>query len=212
MSFLFGGKKKTPEELMREYKRSIDKSVREIERERTKLQTQEKKIITDIKKAAKEGQMGPVKIMAKDLVRTRGQITKFYSMKCQMQAVGLRLQSIKSTQAMTDAMKGAARAMKSMNSAVDVKSMAKILGEFEKESALMDDKQEMMDDAIDDAFEAEDEEGAINDVVGQVLAEIGIDLGGQMVGAPGAQPVAAAATAEAEGELSLEERLKNLKG
>jgi len=74
MSFLFGGKKKTPEELMREYKRSIDKSVREIERERTKLQTQEKKIITDIKKAAKEGQMGPVKIMAKDLVRTRGQV------------------------------------------------------------------------------------------------------------------------------------------
>jgi hypothetical protein len=33
-------------------------------------------------------------------------------MKCQMQAVGLRLQTIKSTQAMTEAMKGAAKAMK----------------------------------------------------------------------------------------------------
>ena len=41
---------------------------------------------------------GPVKIMAKDLVRTRAQVTKFYQMKCQMQAVGLRLQTIKSTQ------------------------------------------------------------------------------------------------------------------
>ena len=75
MSFLFGGKKKTPQgmrrshvslttcsltstpELMREYKRNVDKSVREIEREKTKLQTQEKKIINDIRKAAKEGQM-----------------------------------------------------------------------------------------------------------------------------------------------------------
>jgi hypothetical protein len=44
-------------ELMREYKRSIDKATREIEKERTKLQNQEKKIITDIKKAAKDGQM-----------------------------------------------------------------------------------------------------------------------------------------------------------
>jgi hypothetical protein len=62
-----------------------------------------------------------------------------------MQAVGLRLQTIKSTQAMTDAMKGASRAMKSMNAQVDAASMAKILKDFEQESALMDDKQEMMD-------------------------------------------------------------------
>mmetsp|Transcript_9376 Transcript_9376/g.14766 ORF Transcript_9376/g.14766 Transcript_9376/m.14766 type:complete len:179 (+) Transcript_9376:69-605(+) len=119
MSFLFGGKQKTPAEMMKEYKRNVDRSVREIERERTKLQQQEKKVIADIKKAAKDGQMGPVKIMAKDLVRTRSQVTKFYQMKCQMQAVGLRLQTIKSTQAMTDAMKGAAKAMRSMNKAVN---------------------------------------------------------------------------------------------
>ncbi len=42
---------------MKEYKRSIDRSTREIERERTKLQTQEKKVIADMKKAAKDGQI-----------------------------------------------------------------------------------------------------------------------------------------------------------
>uniref|UniRef100_A0A7S4L6T7 Uncharacterized protein n=2 Tax=Guillardia theta TaxID=55529 RepID=A0A7S4L6T7_GUITH len=180
MSFLFGGKKKTPQELMREYKRNVDKSVREIEREKTKLQTQEKKIINDIRKAAKEGQMGPVRVMAKDLVRTRAQITKFYQMKCQMQAVGLRLQTIKSTQAMTEAMKGAAKAMKGMNAKVNPIAMQRILFEFEKQSEIMDSKQEMMDDAIDDAFEADDEEAQVDEVIGQVLSEIGIDLGDQM--------------------------------
>lgn len=35
----------------------LDKSIREIERERQGLQTQEKKLITEIKKAAKQGQM-----------------------------------------------------------------------------------------------------------------------------------------------------------
>jgi len=165
---LFGGKTKTPAEMMREYKRNVDRSVREIEREKTKLQQQEKKVIADIKKAAKDGQMGPVKIMAKDLVRTRNQITKFYQMKCQMQAVGLRLQTIKSTQAMTEAMKGAAKAMRAMNAAVKPIAMQKILMEFEKQNQLMEDKQEMMDDAMDDAMEAEDEEGQVEEVVGQV--------------------------------------------
>ena len=44
-------------ELLRENKRMLDKSIREIERERQGLQTQEKKLITEIKKSAKQGQM-----------------------------------------------------------------------------------------------------------------------------------------------------------
>lgn len=35
----------------------LDKSIREIERERQSLQTQEKKLIAEIKKSAKQGQM-----------------------------------------------------------------------------------------------------------------------------------------------------------
>jgi charged multivesicular body protein 2A len=56
MSFIFG-KKKTPAELLRENKRMLDKSIREIERERQGLQNQEKKLINEIKKVAKQGQM-----------------------------------------------------------------------------------------------------------------------------------------------------------
>jgi charged multivesicular body protein 2A len=48
--------------------------------------------------------------------------------------------------------------------------------EFEKENDIMDQRQEMMDDAIDDATGMEDEEES-EDVVNQVLDEIGIDLG-----------------------------------
>lgn len=44
-------------ELLRENKRMLDKSIREIERERQGLQTQEKKLILEIKKSAKQGQM-----------------------------------------------------------------------------------------------------------------------------------------------------------
>ncbi|KAK4935894.1 hypothetical protein LTR28_010269 [Elasticomyces elasticus] len=48
--------------------------------------------------------------------------------------------------------------------------------EFEKENDIMDQRQEMMDDAIDDVTGLEDEEEG-EEVVNQVLDEIGIDLG-----------------------------------
>ena len=44
-------------ELLRENKRALDKAIRELDRERTSLQTQEKKLIAEIKKTAKQGQM-----------------------------------------------------------------------------------------------------------------------------------------------------------
>lgn len=47
--------------------------------------------------------------MARDLVRTRANIQKFHRMKSQLQAVSLRIQTIRSTAAMANAMAGAAR-------------------------------------------------------------------------------------------------------
>ena len=44
-------------ELLRENKRTLDKAIRELDRERMGLQNQEKKLITEIKKMAKQGQM-----------------------------------------------------------------------------------------------------------------------------------------------------------
>ena len=56
MSFLFG-RSKTPQEMMKEHQRLLRRSMREMDRERASLQQQEKKIIIEIKKMAKSGQM-----------------------------------------------------------------------------------------------------------------------------------------------------------
>lgn len=45
--------------------------------------------------------------MAKDLVRTRRYVQKFYQMRTQLQAVGLRIQTLRSNQQMAVAMRGA---------------------------------------------------------------------------------------------------------
>ncbi|KAF2076018.1 hypothetical protein CYY_002678 [Polysphondylium violaceum] len=181
--FLFG-KTKTPKEVLRENQRSLNKSMREIDRERVNLQNQEKKIIIDIKKMAKQGQMNSAKIMAKDLVRTRYHIQKFYEMKTQLQAVSLRIQTLQSTQAMAEAMKGVTKAMVVMNRQMNLPQFTKIMMEFEQQSDKMDMKEEMMNDTMDSVMEQDGEEEQTEEILNQVLDEIGIDLAAQLVDAP----------------------------
>ncbi|KAJ2232993.1 ESCRT-III subunit protein did4, partial [Coemansia sp. RSA 455] len=69
-NFLFG-KRVTPQEALRKNIRSLKKAQRELDRERVKMEAQEKKLIADIKKSAKADQRDACKVMAKDLVRTR---------------------------------------------------------------------------------------------------------------------------------------------
>lgn len=80
--------------------------IRELDRERSQLERQEKKLVVDIKKMAKSGQMEAVKIMAKDLVRTRNFIKKFILMRANIQGIALKVQTLKSQAAMANAMKG----------------------------------------------------------------------------------------------------------
>lgn len=63
-----------------------------------------------------------------------------------------------------------------MNRQMNLPALQRIAMEFEKENDIMDQRQEMMDDAIDDVTGIEDEEEG-EEVVNQVLDEIGIDLG-----------------------------------
>jgi charged multivesicular body protein 2A len=52
---------------------------------------------------------------------------------------------------MAEAMRGVTKAMKSMNKRINLPGIQKIMMDFEKESEMMDMKEEMMNDTIDDA-------------------------------------------------------------
>lgn len=183
MEWLFG-KRMTPDEMMRKNQRALNKAMRDLDREKMKMEQQEKKIIADIKKLAKENQMDAVKIMAKDLVRTRRYVRKFMLMKANIQAVSLKIQTLKSQNAMGEAMKGVTKAMSNMNRQLNLPQIQKILHEFEKQSEIMDMKEEMINDAMDDAMEDEGDEEETDAIVSQVLDELGLQLNDQLSGLP----------------------------
>merc|ERR1719492_185828 len=170
---------------------------------------------------AKQGQMDAVRIMAKDLVRTRKAIKKFMLMKANIQAVSLKIQTLKSQNAMAQAMKGVTKAMMNMNKQMKLPEIQKIMQEFEKQSEIMDMKEEMMSDVIDDALGDEDDEEEGDAIVSQVLDELGLQMTDQITGLPIAGGSVAAtkdkaktpavAGAEADADADLAARLENLR-
>lgn len=211
--------------MLRQNQRALNKAMRDLDRERQQMEQQEKKIIIDIKKMAKQGQMDAVKIMAKDLVRTRRYVKKFILMRANIQAVALKIQTLKSNDAMAQAMKGVTKAMTTMNKQLKLPQIQKIMMEFEKQSEIMDMKEEMMNDAIDDAMGDEDDEEESEAIVSQVLDELGLQMADQLQDLPATgnkaakgvgakQPQAAAAGAGAglsDADADLEARLNELR-
>ncbi|KAH9994053.1 Snf7-domain-containing protein [Xylariaceae sp. FL0662B] len=169
------GKRMTPAERLRKNQRLLDKAIRELDQVRVKLEKQEKTLVGQIKKSAQANQIGAAKIQAKDLVRTRRYVTKFYGMRSQLQKISLRLQTHRTNEQMMQAMKGATMALGSMNRSMNLPALQRITMEFERENDMMEQRQEMMDDAIDDAMDVGVEEEG-DEVVEQVLEEIGVDL------------------------------------
>lgn len=205
--------RETPQEKMRKYKRGLDKTCRDLDRERNKLVVQERKIMAEMKKMAKQDQVDAVRIMAKDLVRTRKYNRKMYHMRTQIQGVSLRIQTMQSTSEMAQAMKGVTKAMKSMNKQMNIPEMQRIMREFEKQNEMMGMKDEMMSDAIDDALDddgMEEEETELE--IQKVLDEVGLDFREKVAVSDTSMPNGKQSAAnDAEEDKELDERLAALK-
>lgn len=105
-------------------------------------------------------------------------------MRANIQAVSLKIQTLKSQNAMAQAMKGVTKAMGNMNKQMKLPEIQKIMMEFEKQSEIMDMKGEMMEDAIDDVMGEDDEEEESDAIVNQVLDELGLQLNDKLGDAP----------------------------
>merc|ERR1712067_72116 len=107
--------------------------------------------------------------------------------------------------------------MMNMNKQMKLPEIQKIMQEFEKQSEIMDMKEEMMSDVIDDALGDEDDEeesdaivSQVTDIfnvlpshynkpsifIAQVLDELGLQMGDQISGLPGVSGTVGASTAK----------------
>ncbi|KAK4469089.1 hypothetical protein MN116_006677 [Schistosoma mekongi] len=186
MSFLFG-KRKTPEEQLRDSKRTLARAVRELDREKKQLEQERVRIGNEMRMLAKRGQIDAVKVLAMQFVRTENYVKKFSSLHSNLTVLSMKMQTVKSTATMAGAMKKVALTLREMNSTMQLPQLQRIMMEFERQTETMEMKEEIMSDAIDSAIGEPDDLEDSEAVVEKVLEELGIDLNAQLSNLPTAK-------------------------
>ncbi|QCD97755.1 vacuolar protein sorting-associated protein 2 homolog 3 [Vigna unguiculata] len=177
-------KKPTAKEALRESKREMANATRGVEKEIGALQSEEKKLLAEIKRTAKTGNEAATKTLARQLVRLRQQIANLQGSRAQMRGIATHTQAMHAHSSVAAGMKGATKAMAAINKQMEPAKQAKIIQDFQKQSAQMDMTTEMMSDAIDDALDNDEAEEETDELTNQVLDEIGVDVASQLSAAP----------------------------
>lgn len=170
----------TIEEMQKENCNKIRKAVRELKRERIKMEREEPNLLKNIKSTAEKGNIKVADRMIKNLIRRRNGIIKFFDAQAKLEDILMNLKLIKSTTIMAEAMRSATKTMMIISKQCNLPQMQHIMMRFEKENTMMDMKQEVMDDTIDDAMAMDGDEDAQRDVMNKIYEEIGIETADTM--------------------------------
>lgn len=186
--------KMTAKEAARETKREVRSAQRGMDREIRELDRQEKTVLMDIKKRAKIAGVSKsdsaLRALSKQLVQVRQSKDQLQNSKSQIGSLSLKATAMASQVAAATAVGNVTSAMGAANNAINIGKMTKEMAEFMKQNETMDLKEELFNDALADAFDGEDVEEEADAVTDQVLAELGLELAGQMEGinVPSAAP------------------------
>ncbi|WOL08090.1 hypothetical protein Cni_G16842 [Canna indica] len=171
-------------ETLRESKRDMANATRGMEREIATLQLEEKKLVAEIKRTAKTGNEAATKILARQLIRLRQQISNLQGSRAQLRGIATHTQAMYATTSVAAGMKGASKAMGAMNKQMQPAKQMKVVQEFQRQAAQMDMTTEMMSETIDDVLDDDEAEDEIEDLTNEVLDEIGVDVASQLSSAP----------------------------
>ena len=174
---------KPVKEQIREQKRAVDRSKRNLVREQKKLEREKKKMLGEIKKMAQKGQTTGAKMLARDIVRSTNQIKKLDQFVGQLTAVSMRISSCSTLNELGDAMTSAAKAMTLVSNKLDPKKMQQMAKIMAKEDFKLDMISDMMGEVMEDMDANMVDEEQQEEIYNQVLAEAGVKIEGDMVGA-----------------------------
>ncbi|CAN1809892.1 unnamed protein product [Linum perenne] len=156
------------------------------------------------------------KILARQLVRLRQQITNLQGSRAQIRGVATHTQALYANTSISTGMKGATKAMVAMNKQMAPAKQAKVIREFQKQSQQLDMTIEMMSESIDETLDKDEAEEETEELTNQVLDEIGVDIASQLSSAPKGRIASKTATnavtsTESADVEELEKRLASLR-
>ena len=184
-------KQPTAKEAAKGVKKEVRSSQRELDRELRDIDRREAQLIADIKKQARDGRETTVRVLARNLVQLRSSRERLLKARGTVGSMSAQASAMAASITVADSLQKTSKVMNKMNASVQKSAMS--VSAFQKEAERMNMTEEMMGDMLSEAFDDDEEE--TDAVVGQVLAEVGLDTTKDLHDAPTAslpEPEAAA--------------------
>uniref|UniRef100_A0A8C6SD38 Charged multivesicular body protein 2Ba n=1 Tax=Neogobius melanostomus TaxID=47308 RepID=A0A8C6SD38_9GOBI len=196
--------------VIKEQSKELRGTQRQITRDRTALERQEKQLEAEIKKMAKSGNREACKILAKQLVQCRKQKNRTYAVSSKVTSMSTQTKLMNSQMKMAGAMSSTAKVRKCHKS-MDPQKTLKTMQDFQKENMKMGMTEDMINDTLDDIFDESDDEEESQGIVDQVLDEIGIEISGKMARTPAAGKSVPSAASSSKATISDDEIERQLR-
>lgn len=176
MAFLFGGARQQSNNPLKAYVRDIQRHVRQMDRELSTTNMQEKTVMREIRTLAEKQDIPMVKCKARELIRTRAHRQRLVITQQGLKSLAYELNMMSSTQKNQEIISQTTKILTSLNTNMDVKTTYKMLIDFERQHTLINEKQEIMSETLDGVFEADNEDMATDEAMSNVFEEMGLDL------------------------------------
>jgi hypothetical protein len=185
MAFLFGGARPAATDSVKEYQRKVATSARGLQREIARIDSREACSQKELARSVQQGRIEEAKAKATEMVRARAHRDRLTRMAGHMTALGQQLQGVHASGKMHEMVASTGRILHGLNARLDAGSLARALADYERQHCIITGKTEVVDDALDGAFEVEGEEEATQSAVCAVLAEAGLDVSARLPQADG---------------------------
>jgi hypothetical protein len=172
----------THKQMIRMCQRELDRDCRELQRQAKKMKVQEKVSLLEAKKEARAGNTRNAKAKAKLAARTRAMLDRFAELETNLQGISMQIGMMGAVSAMQKAMKSAVKAMWKMNSQVSLPMMQRIMREFDQQQELMQMKDEMFGEALDDAMGTDELEEDENRIYEEIMDQLAMEQDGLFEG------------------------------
>jgi charged multivesicular body protein 2B len=210
MAFLFGGGKAlgaAKVDPIKEYQRDLRHAQRSMDREDLKAAAQERSLLADILRQAKDRKLDQCKARVRELIRLRGHRARMSTMKGHMTSLGQQLATVQGAKSMQGIMSKTNRLLQGLNKTMDARAVHRMLIDYERQSSTFTASQEVVEETLDSMFETDGEQEATDDAMQGVLEELGLDLSFKL----GAASAATSLQTEDVNLADIEARLSRLK-
>lgn len=161
-----------PDAQAKEWKKKLNAEARAIDRQIHRIQREEQKVKSSAKQAAKQGDTGAVKILAREMLHARHTCKRLVTAKTQMNSVAMQIQMQAAQMKVVGGIQKSTEVMAGMNDLCRIPEISAQMQEMSREMTKAGLIEEMVGDTIDEALDDGIEEDELDDEVAKVVKEV----------------------------------------